>query len=588
MPQPETSTQHGQLGEAASGRPAVSSAADSAPASTAATGSAPTARAAASSAPTVRAAAGSAPATTAPGAAGPGGPEPAAQLHGPRRRMVAAWPLLAVLVVQAVLSARLLRADTAFQDEALYLWAGHLQWSHWLHGTSIPPFPYYFSGAPVIYPPLGALADSIGGLAAARALSLVFMLGSTALLWGTAGRLFGRRAAFFAAALFAVLGPTLHLGAFATYDAMALFLIALAAWCVVRAGERGEAVGWMIAAGAAMALANAAAYSSVLFDVFVIALAVLVVWPGAGGRVAARRAATVLIVTAALLTAGLLVGGGNYLSGFERTTLARVPGSESPLSVLADSWSWAGLIFALAICGVITSWAGRGGRARTLLLAVLALAVVAGPLEQARLHTAASLNKHVGLGAWFAAIAAGYALDRFIAAAPAGRAQTLTTGACVVALTFPAVLGASQSWQFSTSWPNATTFIAVFRPLANRTTGPMLVEDPSIAEYYLHASNWRRWSSTRNIVLPSGASTGHPTSQGIVGAGNPASFARYIAEGYFSLVALNFADTTPLDHAIAADLRRHHYKPVQVVPYGIEVPPIGQGTYVIYRYEPSR
>ena len=163
-------------------------------------------------------------------AAGPGGRQP---LTGPRgwgQRIAAAWPLLAVLAVQAALSVRLLRADTAFQDEALYLWAGHLQWAHWLHGTPIPPFPYYFSGAPVIYPPLGALADGIGGLAGARVLSLVFMLGATGLAWGTAARLFGRRAAFFAAALFAVLGPTLHLGAFATYDAMALFLVALAAW----------------------------------------------------------------------------------------------------------------------------------------------------------------------------------------------------------------------------------------------------------------------------------------------------------------------------------------------------------------------
>jgi hypothetical protein len=504
------------------------------------------------------------------------------------RRVVAAWPLLAVLVVQAVLSVRLVWADTAFQDEALYLWAGHLLWAHWLHGVSVPPFPYYFSGAPVIYPPLGAVADSIGGLAAARVLSLVFMLGATGLVWGTAGRLFGRRAAFFAAALFAVLGPTLHLGAFATYDALALLLVAVAAWCVVRAGDRGEAAGWMIAAGVALALANAAAYSSVLFDVFVVALAVLVAWPAAGGRVAARRAATVLTVTAALLTAGLLVGGGNYLAGFERTTLARAPGSESPLSVLASSWSWAGIIFALAACGVIISWARREGAARTWLLAVLAIAAVAGPLEQARLHTAASLNKHVGLGAWFAALAAGYAIDRFIAAAPAGRPRALTTGACVVALTFPAVLGASQSWQFSTDWPNATGFIAVFGPLVDHSTGPLLVEDPSIAAYYLPAgANWRRWSSTRNIVLPSGASTGHPTSQGIVGAGDPAVFARYIAEGYFSLVALNFADTAPLDQAIATDLRHYHYKPVQVVPYGTEVPPIGEGTYVIYQHEPS-
>jgi Dolichyl-phosphate-mannose-protein mannosyltransferase len=524
----------------------------------------------------------------APGAAGPGGREPATGLRGWWLGLVAAWPLLAVLVVQAVLSARLVRADTAFQDEALYLWAGHLQWAHWLHGASVPPFPYYFSGAPVIYPPLGALADSVGGLAAARVLSLVFMLGATGLVWGTARRLVGRRAASFAAALFAGLGSTLHLGTFATYDALALLLVALAAWCVVRAGDRGEAAGWMIAAGAALALANAAAYSSALFDLFVLALAVLVAWPTVGRRAAVRRAATILIVTAALLTAGLLVGGGSYLSGIERTTLARVPGAESPLSVLADSWSWAGLIFALGVCGVIISWAGRCGWVQTTLLAVVTVAVVAGPLEQARLHTAASLNKHVGLGAWFAAIAAGYAIDRFIAAAPAGRAGTVTAGACVAALTFPAVLGASQSWQFSTDWPNATSFIAIFRPLAATSTGPLLVEDPSIAEYYLGTTHWRRWSSTRNIVLPSGASTGNPTSQGIVGAGNPATFDRYISKHYFTLVALNFADTTPLDHQIAASLRRNHYKVIQVIPYGTEIPPIGQGTYVIYRSEPSQ
>src|SRR5580692_2297360 len=176
-----------------------------------------------------------------------------------RLRLPAGWALLAVLAVQTVLSLRLVRADTAFQDEALYLWAGHLEWAHLLHGAPLPQFPAYFSGAPVIYPPLGALAG-------ARILSLVFMLGATVALWFTADRLFGRRASFFAAALFAVLGPTLHLGAFATYDAMALFLLALATWLVVRAGERQDATGWMIAAGAALALANATAYSSALFD----------------------------------------------------------------------------------------------------------------------------------------------------------------------------------------------------------------------------------------------------------------------------------------------------------------------------------
>ena len=97
----------------------------------------------------------------------------------------------------------------------------------------------------------------------------------------------------FAAALFAVLGPTLHLGAFATYKALSLLLVALAAWCMLRAGQRGVLPGWMIAAGAALELANATSYSTVLFDVLVMVLVVLAAFPRPGGRVAARRAATV-------------------------------------------------------------------------------------------------------------------------------------------------------------------------------------------------------------------------------------------------------------------------------------------------------
>src|SRR5579875_3749050 len=100
-----------------------------------------------------------------------------------------AWPLMVIIAVQTALSARLIWSNTAFQDEALYLWAGHMEFAHWFYGARIPAFPAYFSGAPVIYPLLGAAADSIGGLAAARVLSLAFMLGATALLWGTTSRL---------------------------------------------------------------------------------------------------------------------------------------------------------------------------------------------------------------------------------------------------------------------------------------------------------------------------------------------------------------------------------------------------------------
>src|SRR6201989_2589621 len=171
----------------------------------------------------------------------PASPDPIARWIGRSgigRPVAARWPLIAVLTVQAILSLRLTWSNTAFQDEGLYLRAGHLEWARWLHQAPIPDFPSYFSGAPVIYPPLGAVADNLGGLAAARVLSLSFMLGVTSLLWATAGRLYGRRAALLAAGLFATLAGTQFLGAFATCDAMALFLLALAAWL------GGTGAGW--------------------------------------------------------------------------------------------------------------------------------------------------------------------------------------------------------------------------------------------------------------------------------------------------------------------------------------------------------
>jgi len=495
-------------------------------------------------------------------------------------RLPAGLPLLAVLAVQAALSLRLVWSNTASQDEATSLWAGHLMWSNWLHGVRVPPFQAYLPGAPVLYPPVGALADHAAGLAGARLLSLVIMLGVTSVLWLTTARLFGHPAAFFAAALFAALGPALQLGALATGDALSLLLLALSAWCVVRAGPREDATGWMICAGTALVLANASAYSSVLFDPVVIALALLVAFPRPGGKPAIARGATVLTIVATLLMVGTLIGGDYYVTGIRQTLSLGVNRPAARLPVLAHSASWTGIVVVAALCAIAAAWAARD-RARAWLLVLLAAAGLIVPAEQVLRGAALALSTHVVAGAWFAAIAAGYAVSRFIAGGATARTRAVTLGACAAALAFPLSLGASQSWALLTSWPNASSFVAIMRPLADGGAAHLLVEDPNVAEYYLPAGrHWARWSSTRNIVLPSGKSILTPVSAaGIVGAGGPDLFARYLASGYFTLVALNFADTTALDHRIRADLRRdHHYRVVEVVPYG-------PGPYVIWQYQ---
>ncbi len=500
---------------------------------------------------------------------------------GPPSRGRTATLLCAVLAVQAALSLRLVWSNTASQAEATSLWAGHLMWSHWLHGLAIPPFQAYLPGAPVLYPPLAALANHVAGLAGARLLSLAMMLGVTVVLWSTAARLFGRRAAFFGAALFAVLGPVLQLSALATGDALSVLLLAFSTWCVVRAGPREDATGWMILSGTALVLANAAAYSSVLFDPVVIVLALLIAYPKPGGKPAIARGATILTIVATLLMLGTLIGGDYYITGIGQTLSLGINIPSSRLAVLAHSAAWTGILVAAALCAVAAGWAAHDRR-RAGLAALLAAAGLIVPAEQALQGAVLDLDTHIVAGALFAAMAAGYAVDRLVAAGGTPRAQAITGGACAVALVFPLTLGATQSWALFTAWPNSASLISIMRPLADGGSAHLLVEDPNIAEYYLPAGrHWARWSSTRNIVLPSGKSILIPVSSaGVVGAGAPDEFARFIARGYFSLIALNFADTTALDHRIDADIRRnHHYKVVEVVPYG-------PGPYVIWKYQP--
>ena len=421
------------------------------------------------------------------------------------------WPLLAVLAVQAALSASLVRARTAFGDEALYLSAGHLEWSHWLHGAPIPVYQTWFSGAPVIYPPIEAIADSLGGLAAARLLSLVFMLGATSFVWGAATRLLDdQRVSFFAAALFAALAPTLHLGSFATYDAPALLLLAMATWCAagVRSGQ--HAIRRITAAGILLALANATKYATVLYDPTVLGVTLLSSWPDTGWKVALRRAALLAGTAAAILAVLLALGGPGYLTGIRVTTTGRAHGTDTASLVFADAWSWTAVVLVPAVIAAVVSVVQRRWP-QALLLAVLALSALLAPADQARIQTATSLNKHVDFGAWFAAIAAGYLLSN-LSRKPVVLAVLLTA-------LIPVTSAGTAQADAMLDWPDVTGLVKVVRPMTAHG-GHFLVETTDVLLYYLPGTTWRQWSNTQNDNL--------------------AYYQQAIARHYFSVVILSF------------------------------------------------
>lgn len=505
----------------------------------------------------------------------------AAREPRPRRLLSPAAALLPlILAVQACLSLPLVWSNTAFTDEALYLRSGHLEIEHWLFGTPIPAFPTYFSGAPVIYPPLGALADSIGGLAGARILSLLFMLAASSLLWATASRLCGRRAAFFTTALFAVLGPAIRLGAFATYDAMSLCLVALAAWCAVRASEHRRASGWLAGAALALALANAAKYAAMLFDPVVIGMLILLAARIGTWRRAFARGLTLAGYTVGILLFMLTLGGGEYLIGIEQTTLARVGSTSSAAMVFSTAWQLTAIVVMTSVLGAVLVLFDRKPLPLRLLFLLLAGAALLVPLEQARIHTLTSLNKHVAFGAWFAAIVAGYAVDAAIRWARYRIFQWTLTAVCLVLLAPAAYVGETQARAMFATWPNSTALVTKLEQILPGTSGPILDDNNrAVPEYYLprEGDEWYRWSNNSSLRLPSGKSLSVPVSETL----DPGIYVDRVRSGYFSMVILGFNSAAAFDHQILPALAaNHHYRLVASIPYG------GHDSQV-WEYEPQ-
>ncbi len=407
--------------------------------------------------------------------------------------------LLLILVVQSGLALRLLWSNSVFQDEAEYLWYGHMEWAHWLHGTPLPT--YYLSGAPVVYPPLGALADSVAGLAGARLLSLLFMLAATALLYGTASRLFTRSAGLIAAAIFVAVGPTADMSVWATYDPMAIFLMALSSWLAVRAARGRLTELWIFLAAAVMVLADAAKWATGLWNPVIIALVVLAA-PTGWAMALARGVRMVSYAVAIAAPALYVFGGSKYLVQISASTTQRGSGGNAQFSVLWTAAPLVGMVLVLALLAVVLSWRERGGR-QTLLCAVLALAVLLAPLYQAHIQTTVSLYKHVVFGSWFGAIAAGYAMSRAVVV---NAAKGWRVG--LAAATFTGLVGFGQASGWYGYWPNSGPLLAaVERQLPVR--GPMLMDagDQMVMLYDLQHAGVQPEIMTSYAFTPDAIST---------------------------------------------------------------------------------
>jgi len=362
-----------------------------------------------------------------------------------RERFEESWALWSILAAQATLTLPWMWRTSAYRDEALYLNAAHQGVAH------LPSYANSFPGLPMLYPPVASAFDSIGGLIAARLVSLLFMLGATAMVYLIGDRLFGRICGVLAALLFAVCGIVVHLGAAATFDPMALFLLVLALYAAVRMRDGG--VRWLLICPIALAASNAAKYPTLAWDPVVIGAVVCYGW--SKGRFQAVWLAASVTATTAVLDLGILMlGGANLAEGVLRSTIyptAQAGAPSSSLSVLAHAILMTGLIILIALAGVWASVVKKMPATATLFLVLLVLAALVAPIEQARLHQLTSLDENMGFGLPFAALAAGYALGAWRQWLGWQRhwGKVIATTAAAVTVLMMLIVGRIEGVQFS-------------------------------------------------------------------------------------------------------------------------------------------
>ena len=437
-----------------------------------------------------------------------------------------------ILALQCVVSLATLH-NTAFQDEALYIYAGRQLVNHWMGGpVPLDHFAAYFSGYPYIYPVIGGFLDMIGGLALARSFSLVCMLGVTTSVYFVTTRLFLLPAAVFATAVYASTGVVLFVGHLATFDALCLFFIALATALAVHAGTTRRPLS-ALAVGPVLVLAILAKYAALLFVLPAFGVLVCMSVVFLGWRPALVR--LVMAVTTFLLSLGVAyaVIDKAALHAIAGSTTNRIPGRLVPrLPLFLHVLQMGGVLYFLAFAGLLLLVLHRD-RFR-VPAALFFVASLLAPAYHIYKREPISLDKHIAYGLFFAAPLAGYALawvSGYVRRRlPAAHRGHWVAGIAVVLAVF--ALGLAQSHRLFADWANTTDLSYALHTQLRNGSARIFAEDIEVARYDAESvtQEWQ-WNS---FYYPY-----YVTAQHRPLFGN-AALIQAIKHRYYALVELSF------------------------------------------------
>jgi 4-amino-4-deoxy-L-arabinose transferase-like glycosyltransferase len=482
------------------------------------------------------------------------------------------WPLALILGMQVLACVSTLQ-NTAFQDEALYLYAGRILIHHWLGGPApLDHYAFYFSGYPGIYPVIGAFLDMIGGLELARCFSLACMLGVTSVVYSISRSLLGDAAAVFAAAAYASVGSVLFLSRLATFDAVCLLMIALATASALHSASARRA--WLAPAiGPLLVVAILAKYAALLFVGPVLALLALRSILAVGWRRMVLRLTLALLSIALCAAIAYRIIDKAAFHAIAGSTTSRVAVLREPrLQLFTHVLYMGGVVYVLAAGGLVLVLL----HSPRLCLIALALFVSAwlAPAYHIYKQEAISLDKHIAFAMFFAAPMAGYALAWLSGLVPRERSDShrgyWVAGIAIVLAIF--ALGLRQS-QNLYDWANTGNLSLALHTQLRDGSGRILAEDIEVSRYDARdvTQQWQ-WNGLLYFYY---VNASHHAL-----LGDPA-VAQAVRDRYFAFVELSF-NYYPADADFAAQqmAATRNYDLVAVIPFKNA---FGRGHFFLFR-----
>ena len=169
--------------------------------------------------------------------------------------------LILVILFSFFLRLFTLNFNTAFTDEAFYIYVGRLV----LTGNDPNTLGYMFGSylAPVIL----ASADVLGGLLAARFTSLIFSLVIIVFVYLSVKQLFNKKIALIASFIFSIQAPVIFISIFATIDSLSVCFFAISLYFFIHGTEKKKL---LALSSLFLFMSFAAKYISIIFFPFMI------------------------------------------------------------------------------------------------------------------------------------------------------------------------------------------------------------------------------------------------------------------------------------------------------------------------------